>query len=200
MKKYILLSSFLVILSGCTQNLPVVIWIDDNFSEEEEYFILSAIQEWEDATEKNIFHYRGRHIDNEFNIEDLGDERHVIYKIIEPTEGSRFFVDMRIAETGDETHDLFGWGMHSDVLIYWYNLLDVYIEGVKEDRLDEAHEFLMWKLEDLVLHELGHFLGISHNDNVESIMCKNRQRENYPDPSLVSSYDVESFCRIYNCH
>ena len=191
---------FVTIIScnGCgvaRQNLPVDIWIDDGFSVYEEGAIVAAIESWELVTNEDIFNYRGRQKVADFNEDDYLDSMHVIYKVMEPNE-SILSIERRIKKFYGI--DPGAWANLSDIVVLWYKF-QINTECMGAEYIDDTPDcaqygrYIYQRLRYVVTHELGHFLGMHHNNNLESVMCLENNESYMPSP-----YDMEVFCEIYD--
>lgn len=187
---------FSMFICGCAQTLPVDIWIGSNFEQEEAHAVLRAFDRWEQATGRQIVIYRGRHIDAHYDSWNMTDDRHVVYKLENPTSTTELFEDWACWRNGYK--ELAGFAFQGDILIYWYNLEDNYAINPESEYYDIAHSFFLWSLQNLTMHETGHFLGLGHNDDPDSIMNPHR-RHHWPEEDRISDRDVDDFCRLYDC-
>lgn len=137
------------------------IWIDSKFNDEEVEDILWAFEEWDSATELTSFVYKGRHNDPEFFETDRIDGKSVIYKVEAPTKITKLYEDFYRKR---HKTTLLGLGQRkNDTVILAYNLYKNYPVGSEIGR---------YYFKRLVLHELGHFLGLPDKDDPNLIMCK----------------------------
>ncbi|MEA3272144.1 MAG: matrixin family metalloprotease [Patescibacteria group bacterium] len=182
---------------GCTQTLPANILIGSNFEQDEADAILSAFDKWEQATGREIIIYRGRYIDADYDFWNMIDNYHVVYKAESPTPATEFFNDWaRMKDERDS--DIAGFGMLSDIIIYWYTWGEDFDIDTETEHYDVIRAYFLWRLEDLVMHEIGHFLGLGHNDDPDSIMNIHHERH-WPEPNYISDRDVDDFCHLYDC-
>lgn len=177
------------------ERFPQDIWIDERFSKNnEEAVVLDSMNEWERATGENLFEYKGRAVDRRFTMGDLYDNEHIIYKVESRTRTvSRIERNIR-RRTNNPRKVLLGYGRkNGDVVIVWYR----FIKSswlLSHRRSDKIHYYL----KELMMHELGHFLGLGHSDNPESVMQRGCAREvHYPEPLRIPSVDVDSFREIH---
>lgn len=203
--------------SGCYgQELPVDIYIDSNFEPDEQGAILRAINALEVAlgerVGERVFYYRGLHDDENFGLDDLDDGIHNIYQLREETPVTRYPEDM-INDAyyyPEESYHIHGYGLHTDVMLYWYRFIpdndfecatnDYYCDQEMEpESIEELRNRMLYRLEELTMHELGHFLGMGHNNiDPESIMNIEYSAP-YPETQVVPETDIEALCVFYDC-
>jgi len=163
-------------VAACGRELPQDIYIDSSWSPEETAIIEASIVEWNELSRTHlkdprpVLAYRGRFTD-EFQSADFGDDFHVIYRIGRLDQVPEF---LRDDPPG-------GYGSYGDMLIFTFNIC----EGC-----DEYYD----NLRTVALHEIGHFLGLSHYEHRAGIM----QPGNY-DVKHLQAADVEEFCCVYEC-
>jgi len=162
--------------AACGRPLPQDIYIDSSWNPEEAAIIEEAIDEWNELSRTHlkdpqpVLVYRGRYTDD-FQPDDFGDDFHVIYRIGRLEQVPEF---LRDDPPG-------GYGSYGDMLILTFNIC----EGC-----DEYAGYLR----TVALHEIGHFLSLSHYEHKAGIM----QPGNY-DIKHLNEADVGEFCCIYDC-
>lgn len=164
---------------GCYQtDLPKTIWIEESWNDEEVIQIHRAIDEWNRFSREycgqDIIIYDGRFADeNGFNYEtDPADQHNTIYKIDAPDENHKFLEKIAGHEVG-------GYATKTDILIFTFK--------------ENVNEYLY----DVVLHELGHWVGIIHIGNDPDVIM-------YPSASTVkfrhlTQKDKQAFCLVHGC-
>ncbi|MEA3272896.1 MAG: matrixin family metalloprotease [Patescibacteria group bacterium] len=158
MLRIVLCLFFIFLFVGCSYwPYSREIWIDNRVSEDEERFILEAMDEWEEETGKNLFEYRGRIVDRNYRygFSDFFDTKNVIYVINKPTRiNGRLICAYEFGKCLSKT----------DIFICRKNLVSYYEE--------ESDAQIYLRLKSTTLHELGHFIGLKHSDDINSIMFK----------------------------
>ena len=183
----------LIILSVCSYRYfkdylewPVEIWIDDRFNNEEEQDIRWVFGEWERSTKRDLFTYKGRHIDHKLSTNDRFDRKNVIYKIEASTKFSR------LKEAICPNRILLGIGQErNDTLIFHYNFLKAFPSN--NNTLKTRRYFF----KKIVMHELGHFLGLDHVDREDLLMHK-YILGNPEEPLEITEDDLEPFFKIHD--
>jgi len=165
-------------LAGCgRRDIPVDVYIEDHWSDEEEAAMVRAIDEWNRTANEYlkdpgpILTYRGRH-SSRFSVDVFQDDVHVIYRIGSEAEIPEF---MRDDPPG-------GYGTMEDMLLFTFNLAegnDSYLE--------------QW-LEAVTLHELGHFLGLPHFESEVAVMNGEGLGALH-----LNEADIRQFCIAYEC-
>jgi hypothetical protein len=149
------------------------IYVDRRFSEEQMILICWAALRWTNATNHLV----------EFDVVRLPTEEHILTTdiIINPT-----FPDMPDIAMLDHDND-------DTTLGYYSNLDFVRNIALVVERMDTNAEF-----EQVVMHELGHSVGLKHNkgaDGMGTLM--------YPSVDLgsnfISKIDIINFCHRYQC-
>lgn len=192
--------------------LPKTIYIEDDFTPEEQELIIQKIDMINDELGillgYNILIYGGLIDDPDgFNADgsDMGDDKHVIYRIDRSGEAYQTLSCIADREFG-------GYATLQDVLMV-SNLdgvdeLVVAIAAIEAIDGWEANEDLarehttlegrrrtiLWVFRKIVAHELGHHIGLSHNPNEDTLM--------YPDGRPYESIqpgDKEAFCFVRDC-
>lgn len=209
------LAVLIFVFSGCyaRNNLPMEIWADESFNLNGDDAILAAMDAWKDAISERMgvdpFVFMGFYEDeNGFDFDDLEDDIHVIYRIDDENQDGQELIELVREHWGYP--GILGYGPHSDILIFWdrftkyYNLgclFDEYLLNEDECEnisIDDLLEFAHYRLQELLMHELGHFLGLGHNGYDESsIMYLGDQP--YPEPLVIPDVDIESICSLYGC-
>jgi hypothetical protein len=190
MKKAIIIFA---VFCGCAPNLPIEIYLDENWDEREETAILAAMNEWNNATGVDVFTYMGR-LDTVFTEDDDNDGRIIIYKALN---SSKFIREIEKEIMQDYEVEAAAFTHHyEDVVVLWY-YFNYDWELIVEEGLVESENYYYWRLNEIALHELGHVLRFDHN-NEDSIMNINLA-SNWPEPAEVTEYDVDLFCREYEC-
>ena len=198
MRKIIFFVVAIIFLSGClSQNLddgPVEIWLDSRWDSEEQTAIIYGMERWEAETGINFFDFVGVYEDEdgEFSVEgDLYDKHHVVYKLLTPSEDSVWLEENYSSSVPGERGGLWGYGLHTDILLFWY-------EFSQEDFYSNREIYLVF-LSNLATHESGHFLGMAHNvvDCGASMMAPHdcEQDGNYRE---ITDDDVEELCVLYS--
>lgn len=182
-------------ISGCLediiqqtfpQELPVTIYIDEAFIEDEREEILAAMEDWNIhagarlKNPKKILQFGGLVPHEDFTRDKFVDGVHVVYKIYEPVPDVEW-----IRKTYE--YSVAGYATKGDVLILCYIIFPEYIGST-----DTWNEYL-WDVRRITVHEFGHLLGLSHFFNDPGVM-------NVDDyiGELIES-DLEAFCIFYEC-
>jgi hypothetical protein len=184
-------------LSGCYgQDLsegPIEIWFDPQWDADEQEALIIGMERHEEATGVNFFDFVGEVDDSEYTMEDGEDGRHVVYKLTSANEDTDYIESRNITPAErDSGSYLAGYGLHTDILLYWYHFRNKYSD-VRED-------YLIF-LANLATHESGHFLGLGHN-NVgcdESLMTGNGMCVPRGEYVPITEEDVDQLCVFYDC-
>jgi hypothetical protein len=159
--------------------LPIELYIDQSVPKEYYESIQSAMAQWEDKLKRPVFRIVGTVADADAN--GKKDERNVIY----------YSPDW----DGDKPNE------QGRTTIYW--LGDIIYEA--DIRLNGSGTFSFFNgpaavptgkvdMESLVLHELGHVLGLQHNDQVPSVMATSLEsgfKRREPKPADLASLKCE---------
>lgn len=199
MKKMAFFTVTFIFLSGClSQNLddgPVEIWLDARWDSEEQTAIIYGMERWEEETGINFFDFPGVYEDEdgEFSVEgDLYDGRHVVYKLMSPSEDSIWLEENYYSSVSGRRTGLRGYGLHTDIILFWYS--------ISQEEALSVRDIYLVSLSNLVTHESGHFLGMGHNvvDCAESMMApvSCRHNGNYRE---ITENDVDQLCVFYDC-
>lgn len=164
-----------LVLCSCTidyghEKFPLVIHVDSKFSDQEIKLIRQAIAEanraFGERIGKDVIIY-GTVIDTDFDPDvAFEDGTHVVYHVDPKSRFGRWAASVNKGSYG-------GWAAMEDIT------------------LNGDIELSMW----LVLHEMGHFLGLLHSSRPGNIMSQTGR----PDNEKYSKGDVASFCAIYYC-
>jgi hypothetical protein len=167
-----------LVLSACRPTQPIPVTLQDTWSDVEREHILRDLVRWERATDGRVRFVPAPlpfHDDNGFDRADLDDGVSVIYKITGPSPD----VEWLMQASGQ---DLLGYNFNTDILVFWYRV-----------QLDTAGTEPLDALDGVVLHELGHHVGLSHLQVHRALM--NRAG----GPSCITQYDLIAFCSLYDC-
>lgn len=189
----VLIASF--VLTGCCWQgeIPVKIFLDSKWDDDEQLAIMFGMEQWEDEAGLNFFEFVGDFDDYEFTfLEDIGDGRHVVYKLMEPNEDSLWLENNYDHDHHAPGSVLAGYGLRTDILLYWYRFFTYYSPNDREN-------YLIF-LSNLATHESGHFLGLGHN-NVDCSQSMMAPRGCTPDGEYreIAGGDVEQLCVFYDC-
>lgn len=175
-----------IIFCGCYPDLPVKYYVHSDWKPDEVEAIQNATTLWENATCLDLFEYQGICHDNGFTdwSQNLQDGKKVIYP-----EDDRWIDGLE----GDDQHI----GQSAEDIIILRKIIVNCAEardfGVKCDRA-----FYLLSLTRITEHELGHWLGLGHQDTgVPSIMSENLNNS-YAAWSPQKS-EVDVICDIYGC-
>ncbi len=180
----------LLTAAGCGRDLPLEVFLQDTWEGLELQGVQEAIDEWNTAAgsrlrdPRTVIDVAGR-TDDEFDISDLGDSMHAIYRISEKTP--------EYQELEDAVGGMQGYGTYNDVLILTFMVFVPDPEAIPEAMAGDptAH------LRALALHELGHFIGVAHFNHEPGIMNSTE----YPDPTIthLTDADLAAFCIAHDC-
>ena len=153
-------------------NYHKILYIDPNFSEEEIVTIKMAAEEWEEKTNHIV----------SFTVVKL-PQRHVDF-----TNG------ILVHRVNEYDPDVFFLDRLKKGTVCGYHDNEEVIETIKI----VAKRLTNKNYEEVVLHELGHALGLPHNHGVEGIGTLM-----YPTlewgANHITNTDLKNFCVIYHC-
>lgn len=183
----------LLLAAGCGNDaflpgLPREISIETRFTDEEILIIEEAVDEAnrELGTEllgHPALTYLGPYDDPDgFHVEDFDDGRAVIYVLSEDSSEYRYVADVTERGYG-------GYATLADVHMVYRYLPPP--EATDEERMEMRRRF-----KRIVLHELGHFLGMSHNPDPGALMYAGPKP---PDVTTYTLVDKRDFCFVYEC-
>jgi len=175
-----LIAALLGSTAACVPKQPMPIALQDTWSDAERARLLRDMQRWEEATNHLVrflpspapFH----DATGEFERADLDDGVNVLYKIERPNADT----DALMAATGEQ---LLGYNFSTDVLIFHYKVAFAFWSDSGEE------------LDSVVLHELGHHLGLGHNRLHPAVMNDLLTGE----ITCITRWDIEAFCQVYGC-
>lgn len=153
------------------------IYISNQFSFEETMLISVAIKEWEETTFNFI----------KFNILEEVDP--IKYQSLPNKKDSILF--LRVRSDNSYVQHLDTTMTNNNIIIGFYTNEDIIpIIGIVYDRLLGKSHY-----KSLILHELGHSLGLQHSSNINSVMYPLLDR----CTDTLSNEDINDFCKINNC-
>lgn len=171
-----------VAAAGCAPELPRGIHVEASFTDDEASLCAEAIVR---ANERLGFPLvggpalvdLGRYADPDgFHDEDFDDDVGVIYPL-DPASAEYHW----LADTNEREYE--GYGTRADVLVA-YRLPPAPTDA------DRRH------FRQIIMHELGHFLGIPHTSERNAIMYSGADRLEHETYTPV---DQEAFCLVYGC-
>ena len=143
------------------------IYIDRSFSEQEKLYIVEAALEWSRAT-NHIVDYEIKSLPCEIELDE-----------------ALIFVKYNSDHPDIIFMDFFGY----EILGY-YNDKNIPSISLVTDRID-AKDFT-----NVVLHELGHSLGLEHVEDKEMLMYPTMNNVN----NKITKKDLVDFCKLYKCN
>lgn len=173
-----LLPLVMVAAAGCLPDLPRDVYIEERFSPLEVALLGQAIavanQELGmELLDHPVLTYRGRFDDPDgFHFDDFGDDTAVLY-LLDPASAE-------YAWTRDTLqHAYGGYATLADLMV------------LSRDDLGSDERFRR-----VTLHELGHFLGLSHSPDPGALMYGGGVR---PDVTTYTYSDKLMFCVVHDC-
>jgi len=168
------------------QDLPVTIYIDEAFTDDEREEIFTAMNDWNIHAgarlkePQSILQFGGLvpHVD--FSYPMFIDGVHVVYKIYEPVPDVEWI-------RAKYDYDVAGYATKGDVLILCYAEFPEYIGSV------DTWAAYLRDVRRITVHEFGHLLGLSHFNNVPGVMNMD------DDLAELAQSDLDAFCTLYEC-
>jgi len=149
------------------------LYVDRNLSEDELYIIVGAAWEWHQATNGIVTYDVVR-----LPAKNIDVHNSIIIVIV-----SSDFPEM-IALDGDDEERIH--------LAYYHETGPIPYIALVPYRISDAD------YKPVIMHELGHSLGLSHNEGINGIGTLM-----YPDidagANMITDADLHNFCKIYGC-
>lgn len=147
------------------------LYIDNNFTDSEVDIILSATWEWSNKTQHRV-NYKVV-ILNDYH-QDLDLKNGILFNKL-----NQYNINIYDLDHQKDTI----------TLGYYSNKKVIANINIVADRLNED------SYKDVVLHELGHSLGLHHNDDSSTLMYPYIQ---YPQNGLTKK-DIDAYCDLHKC-
>jgi len=179
----------IVALAGCLPDLPKDIHIEARFTDEETAILEEAIAEADrelgmELLGHSILTYKGRYDDPDgFTVEDFDDGIPTVYVLREDSPEYRW-----VENATDRGYG--GYATLAEIHMVYRYLPPP--DATEEQRLEMRGNF-----KGIMLHELGHFLGMAHNPEPGTIMCSSERCGSRPE--TYSLGDKRDFCFLYDC-
>ena len=181
-----------LILVGCTKPTPLLfpvlssggesvqtnVYIDYRFSEPEETSITNALKSWECS-----LNYKIRfkiHYDTHYEYFEAADKKDLFIWKVDSKNEHIIEADKKL-EQGDDRTDRF--------------VVGLFLIGTKHPsvillRMDRIGTDDIWTIS---IHEIGHFLGLGHSDDKNSVMYR------FTDigSNKITELDIKNVCSIY---
>jgi hypothetical protein len=171
-----------VALGACTPDLPRHIHVDATFTADEIDLAHEAIRQANERLGVPLLGHAvlvddGLHTDRDgFHYDDFGDDVGVIYAL-----DSKSAEYTWLADTNDRDYQ--GYGTLVDVLV-------TVRLGPNPTDAQRAH------FRQVVMHELGHYLGLPHTTDHDAVMYSGSGRL---ELDTYTSKDQAAFCLVYGC-
>lgn len=171
---------------------PVELKYGDNFSASEIHAIESAGDSWSEATDNEFefFDFLPSMVSFKENVELYDDNELGVYKLDtwpEDLPATALAVTQIYGEPGtDKSGKSYIKIDHADILINYeyYNFVT-----------DESWGY---DLESIILHEMGHFLGLKHNQDSSEVSIMYPTISKYDNARYPKSVDIDLVLELYN--
>jgi hypothetical protein len=179
---------FLATISCCmtktpsqhSEHLTKYVYIDPKFSPEETVYIIEALQEW-DCSTKHIVRFL-----------QVSDEKNSTL-LIKSADGKNPLI-INADKQLNTNKELIADNTNSDKDTQ-YRAVGLHIGGpatifIVSERIDDPYE-----TRSIMLHEIGHDLGLKHIRDPNSVMFINRTRGS----DHITKLDLNAFCELHDC-
>ncbi len=171
-----------------SRNLPIVLWMNESIPYEYREAFYAAERAWENETGIDFFDIQEQ---EDRSDRHRADSRSVIYWLDEWSESKSSEQAKTIVHwAGSQIYD-------ADILI---NAKDYsfYIDSESESDYSGMDGSRALHLESLMIHELGHVLGLDHNTDHRSVMLTHLSQQTVRNN--IGSIDIESIQCEYGAY
>lgn len=166
-----------------TNGLTKYTYIDPKFSPEETAYIVEALQEW-DCSTKHLVRFVS--VSNEKNANLLIQATDGNNPLIKEAD-KRINVEKKLIEDDPNRNN----DIHYSAVGLHIGYTNPAVIFIVEDRMDGPYE-----VRGIILHEIGHDLGLDHIRDTNSVMYINRSLGS----AHITILDLQAFCAIHSCY